>query len=210
MTLLNIHPRDPEPLKLARVVNCLREGGIIIYPTDTIYSFGCDIHNSRAIEKLARMKGTRVDKARFSIICHDLADVAAYSRQLENHVFKMMKSLLPGPYTFILDAGKNIPKIFSERKKTIGVRVPDHEVPLRLVRLLGNPIVSTSVHDEDEMLEYTSEPELMFERYKNDVDLVIDSGPSGLEASSVILCSGGKIEWVRQGKGAEQAAPWIQ
>lgn len=208
--LIEIHPKNPDKRKVAEVVDCLKSGGVIIYPTDTVYSFGCDIYNSKAIEKVARLKGVRVDKAEFSIVCNDLSDLASYSRQLDNHVFKMMKALLPGPYTFILDAGKSIPKIFNERKKTIGIRVPDHHVARDIVVELGNPIIASSVHDDDEMLEYTTDPVVIHDRLGNMVDIVIDSGSSGREASTVVNCADGMISLVRQGKGIDEILPWIQ
>jgi tRNA threonylcarbamoyl adenosine modification protein (Sua5/YciO/YrdC/YwlC family) len=199
--LLAIHPDNPDPRKIAQVVACLRNGGIIVYPTDTVYSMGCDMHNSKALEKLALIKQVKLEKANFSLICYDLSHLTEYSKQLSNPVYKLMRSSLPGPYTFILEASKAIPKIFSDRKKTVGIRVPDNAIARAIVHELGNPIVATSVHDDDAILDYTTDAELIYEKWSNRVDLVIDGGPGGLEPSTVISCVHDSIEVVRQGKG---------
>jgi tRNA threonylcarbamoyl adenosine modification protein (Sua5/YciO/YrdC/YwlC family) len=200
--LLEIHPQNPDKRKIAQVVECLMDGGIVIYPTDTVYSIGCDLQNSRAIERVARLKNVRVDKANFSLVCYDLSHITEYSRQLSNPVFKLMKNVLPGPYTFILEAGKNIPRIFSEKKKTIGIRVPDNLIARTIVQELGRPIIATSVHDDDQMMEYTTDPFHIHEKFEKLVDIVIDGGPGGLEASTILDCTGGHIEVIRIGKGS--------
>jgi tRNA threonylcarbamoyl adenosine modification protein (Sua5/YciO/YrdC/YwlC family) len=200
--LLPIHPTHPEPRKIAQVVECLKKGGIIVYPTDTVYSMGCDMLNSKALERLALIKQIKLEKANFSLICHDLSHLTEYSKQLSNPVYKLMRNSLPGPYTFILEASKAIPKIFSDKKKTVGIRVPDNTIARSIVQLLGNPIVSTSVHDDDTLLDYTTDPELIAEKWGNRVDLVIDGGMGGLEPSTIISCVNDEIEVLREGKGS--------
>jgi tRNA threonylcarbamoyl adenosine modification protein (Sua5/YciO/YrdC/YwlC family) len=199
--LLEIHPQNPDPRKIKQVVECLQDGGVIIYPTDTVYSFGCDILNTKAIERVARLKNLRADKANFSIVCYDLSHITEYSKQMSNPVFKLMKSVLPGPYTFILEAGKNIPKIFSEKKKTIGIRVPDNNIARAIVQEFGRPIIASSVHEEDDILEYASDPELIHEKYEKLVDLVIDGGAGSLDVSTILNCTGELVEVIREGKG---------
>lgn len=199
--MIEIHPDNPDMRKIKQVVECLKDGGVIVYPTDTVYSFGCDMMNTRALEKVARLKSIRLEKANFSICCYDLSHITEYSKQLDNHVFKMMKSVLPGPYTFILQAGKNIPKVFSEKKKTIGIRVPDNNIARAIVKELGNPIIASSVHDEDEIVEYTTDPSLIHEKFEKLVDIVIDGGIGGLDVSTILDCTGGEITLVREGKG---------
>ncbi len=199
--LLPIYPENPDPRKIAMVVDCLKRGGIIVYPTDTVYSFGCDMLNTKALEQLARIKQVKLEKANFSLVCHDLSNLTEYSKQLSNPVFKLMRNSLPGPYTFILEASKAIPKIFSEKKKTVGIRVPDNAIARAIVEALGHPIVATSVHDEDSVLEYTTDPDLIHEKFEKLVDIVIDGGPGGFEASTVIDCTNDDIRLVRQGKG---------
>lgn len=202
LMLLPIHPSNPDPRKIAQVVECLRKGGIVVYPTDTVYSMGCDMLNSKALEKLALIKQVKLEKANFSLICHDLSHLTEYSKQLSNPIYKLMRSTLPGPYTFILEASKAIPKIFSDRKKTVGIRVPDNAIARAIVEALGNPIVSTSVHDDDAILDYTTDAELIHEKWSNRVDIVIDGGPGGLLPSTVISCVNDEIEVVRPGKGS--------
>lgn len=200
--LIDIHPENPDQRKIRQVVECLKNGGVIIYPTDTVYSIGCDIDNNKAIEKIARLKNVRADKANFSLVCYDLSHITEFSRQVSNPVFKMMKRLLPGPYTFILEAGKKIPSIFSDRKKTIGIRVPDHLIPREIVKELGRPIIATSVHDDDDIIEYTTDPILIHEKFEHMVDMVIDGGICGLEASTVLDCTGAEVSVIREGKGS--------
>ncbi len=199
--IIEIHPDNPDERKIRQIVDCLLEGGVIVYPTDTVYSFGCDMLNNKAVERVARLKNIKTEKANFSLVCHDLSHITEYSKQLSNPVFKLMKSVLPGPYTFILDAGRAIPKIFSERKKTIGIRVPDNNIARDIVKKLGHPIIAASVHDADELLEYTTDPEMIHEKFEKLVDIVIDGGPGSFDASTILDCTGDQITLVRQGKG---------
>ena len=199
--LITIHPDTPDSRKIRQVVTCLREGGIVIYPTDTVYSMGCDMRHPKAIERLARLKHVKLEKASFSLICEDLSHIAEYTKQLNNPTFKLMRQLLPGPYTFILEAGKAIPSVFSSKKKTVGIRVPDNHIARALVGELGNPLVATSVHDEDEIIDYTTDPEQMYERWSKLVDIVIDGGVGGLEPSTVLDCTTSEIQVLRAGKG---------
>ncbi|MDE3740586.1 L-threonylcarbamoyladenylate synthase [Maribacter polysaccharolyticus] len=199
--LLRIYEENPNPREIAKVVKVLRKGGLIIYPTDTVYGLGCDITNSRALEKIARIKGVKLAKANWSFICADLSNLSDYARQIDNATFKILKRALPGPYTFILPGSSNLPKDFKQ-KKTVGIRVPDNAIAKTLVQELGNPIVSTSIYDEDELLEYTTDPELIYEKWKNLVDIVIDGGYGGNVASTVIDLSGDEPEIIREGKGS--------
>lgn len=198
--LIKIYEENPNPREIAKVVKTLREGGLIIYPTDTVYGLGCDITNTKALEKIARIKGVKLEKANFSFVCADLSNLSDYVRQIDNHTFKILKRALPGPYTFILPGNNNLPKDF-KKKKTVGIRVPANNIARELVIQLGNPIVSTSIHDEDELLEYTTDPELIFEKWQNLVDIVIDGGYGDNTASTVIDLSEGEPVVVREGKG---------
>ncbi len=198
---IKIYAENPNPKEIARVVQVLRKGGLIIYPTDTVYGLGCDITNSRALEKIARIKGIKPEKANWSFICADLSNLSDYVRQINTSTFKILKRALPGPYTFILPGNNNLPKAF-KKKKTVGIRVPDNSIAQTLVRELGNPIVSTSIYDEDEMLEYTTDPELILEKWENLVDVVIDGGYGDNVASTVIDLSDGEFEVIREGKGS--------
>jgi tRNA threonylcarbamoyl adenosine modification protein (Sua5/YciO/YrdC/YwlC family) len=199
--IIRIYPDNPNERDLMKVVDILRNGGVIIYPTDTVYGLGCDISNKRAVERVAQIKGLKVEKANLSIICYDLSHITDYARHVDNRTFKMMKKGLPGPFTFILEAGGMIPKIFTAKKKTIGIRIPNHNVPRELVRLLGNPIVTTSIHDEDDIIEYSTDPELIHEKFEHLVDCVIDGGYGNQVASTIVDCSSGEPEVVRQGLG---------
>lgn len=199
--LINIHPDNPDPRKVKQVIECLLGGGVIIYPTDSVYSIGCDLNNSKAVERVARIKGIQLKDANFSLVCRDLSHLSEYCKPIENNIYKLMKRALPGPYTFILNANNNVPKIFKSKKKTIGIRVPDHPVSLAIVTAMGSPLVSTSVHDDDEILEYTTDPELIHERYEDLVDLVIHGGIGNMEASTVFDCTSGMPELVREGRG---------
>jgi tRNA threonylcarbamoyl adenosine modification protein (Sua5/YciO/YrdC/YwlC family) len=200
--IINIHPDNPDPKRIEQVVDVLRKGGVIIYPTDSVYAVGCDLMNIKALEKVARLKNIKLDKANFSFICYDLSHISEYTKPIENQVFKLMKKALPGPYTFILNASGQVPKIFQSKKKTVGIRVPDNNIPREIVKVLGNPIVSTSVHDDDEILEYTTDPELIYDKYKDLVDVVINGGFGNLDASTVFDCTQGAPELVREGKGS--------
>ena len=199
---IKIYPENPDPRKIQKIVEVLRNGGVIIYPTDTVYGMGCDIHNLRAVERIAQIKGIKVKKHNFSFICYDLSNISEYTRSLSTKVFKMMKKALPGPYTFILEANNQVPKILNSNKKTVGIRVPDHSVPRLLVKELGAPILTTSIHDEDEIVEYSTDPELIYEKYRDLVDIVIDGGYGHNVASTILDCSGDEIEIVRQGLGS--------
>lgn len=199
--LVKIYPENPNPRQIKNVVDCLRDGGIIIYPTDTVYAIGCDIYNPKAVAKVAAIKSTKVEKANFSFICYDLSHISDYTKPFSTSIYKLMKKALPGPFTFILNANNNVPKIFQSRKKTIGIRIPDNSISREIVSELGNPIMSTSVYDDDEIIEYTTDPELIHEKYENLVDIVIDGGFGDNEASTVVDCTKDEIEIIRQGKG---------
>ncbi len=199
--LIRLFNENPNPRDIRKIADSLREGGIIIYPTDTVYGMGCDITNSRAVEKIARIKGIDVDKSNFSFICSDLSHLSLYTRPISNHVFKIIRKHVPGPFTFILEANNNVPKYFKGRKKTVGIRIPDNNIVCEIVRELGNPIVSTSIHDEDEMLEYSIDPELIHEKYRDITDLVVDGGTGEIVPSTVVDFTGDNPVIVRQGKG---------
>ncbi len=203
--LIKIYPDNPSEKELLKVVDILRDGGVIIYPTDTVYGMGCDINNKKAVERIAKIKGLKPEKANLSIICYDLSHITDYAKRVDNQTFKMMKKGLPGPYTFILEASNMIPKIFTAKKKTIGIRIPDHSIPRELVRLLGNPIVTTSIRDEDDIIEYSTDPELIYEKFERTVDCVIDGGYGNQVASTVVDCSGSEINLVREGLGEYKA-----
>ena len=202
--LLRIHPENPSDRQIRLVLECLNDGGVIIFPTDTIYAIGCDIFKPRAIDRVAQIKGVKKEKANFSFICHDLSHLSEFSKPIDNSIYKMMRRNLPGPFTFILGASNKVPKIFQSRKKSIGIRVPDNNIPREIVQQLGNPLMSTSVHDDDDILEYTTDPELILERYSNVVDLVIDGGYGDNTPSTIIDCTGDEPELVREGKGVLQ------
>ena len=197
---LKIHPQTPEPRKIQHVVDCLRGGGVIVYPTDTVYGMGCDIHNARSVERVAKIKGIKPQKNDFSFICNDLSHIADYAR-VSNAAFKLMKKLLPGPYTFILEASNRVPKILNTNKKTIGIRVPNHAIPRQIVLLLDNPIITTSIKDDDDIMEYPTDPEEIFERFQHQVDIVIDGGYGGLLASTIINATTDDFATVREGAG---------
>ncbi len=199
--LIKIHPETPSLRLLRNAAECLRDGGVIIYPTDTVYTIGCDINQPRAVQRVAQIKGIKAEKANFSLICYDLSHISDLTKPFSTSVYKAMKKGLPGPFTFILNANNNVPKLFQSRKKTIGIRVPDNRIAREIVQELGNPIISTSVYDDDEILEYTTDPELIYERYRQQVDMVIDGGNGDNEASTVIDCTGVEMEVIRQGKG---------
>lgn len=199
--LLEIHPDNPDKRKIQKVVDCLRDGGVIIYPTDTVYGIGCDLYNSKAIEKICRIKGVKPDKMHLSFICYDLSEISKYAKTLSTPAFRLMKKALPGAYTFILESSSQVPKIFNVKKKQVGIRVPDHLVPRLIVKELGNPILTTSVKDEDEVIEYMTDPSLIDEKYGHLVDIVIDSGYGGNVPSTVIDCTTDDFELIREGAG---------
>lgn len=199
--LIKIYPENPNEKSVQQVVDVLKKGGIIIYPTDTVYGLGCDITNSRAIERICRIKGIKPDKANFSFVCHDLSHITDYTKPIDNETYRILKKALPGPFTFIFNANKNVPKLLSSNKKTVGIRVPDNNIARAIVEMLGNPIISTSIHDDDEIMEYSTDPELIHEKYEEIVDLVIDGGYGDNEPSTIVDCSTGDFEILRQGKG---------
>lgn len=199
--LIKIYPENPDPRRIQKIVEILRNGGVIIYPTDTIYGMGCDIFNQKAIERVCQIKGVKPQKHNFSFICYDLSNIAEFTRALSTPVFKLMKKALPGPFTFILEANNKVPKLLNNKKKTVGIRVPDHPIPRILVKELGQPILTTSIRDEDDVIEYSTDPELIYEKYKDIVDAVVDGGYGNNVASTVIDCTGDEIEIVRLGKG---------
>ncbi|HHU58501.1 MAG TPA: threonylcarbamoyl-AMP synthase [Bacteroidales bacterium] len=199
--LVKIYPENPNPREVQKVVEVLRSGGLVIYPTDTVYGLGCDVNNARAVERIAQIKGLNLKKDHLSFVCHDMSHLSLYTKALDNQVFKLLKKHLPGPFTFILPASNNVPKLFKNNKKTIGFRVPDNPIILEIVRELGNPVLSTSIKDEDEVIEYTTDPELIHEKYGDLVDLVIDGGYGGNEGSTIVDCTDYPFEVVRQGKG---------
>lgn len=197
---IKLYEENIEPRKLEHIIDVLRNGGLVIYPTDTVYGLGCDFQNKKALEKLALIKGVRLAKADFSFICEDLKNLSDHVSQIETTKFKILKRALPGPYTFILPGSNSLPPMF-KKKKTVGIRIPDNQIALALVRGLGNPIVTTSIKDDDEVIEYTTDPELIFEKWQSRVDIVIDGGFGGNEASTVIDLTGDEPVLIREGKG---------
>lgn len=197
--LLQMHPDNPSERHIRQIVDILKDGGVIIYPTDTVYGIGCDITKQKAIERVAQLKGIKADKANFSFICYDLSHIADYTRPISNNIFKMMKRNLPGPFTFILEANNNVPKILKTNRKSIGIRVPNNNIIREIVKALGNPILTTSLKAHDEIIEYNTDPELIFEEYESLVDAVIDGGYGGIVASTIIDCTGNEPEIIRMG-----------
>ncbi len=199
--LIKIHPENPELRKIDKVVSILKKGGVVIYPTDTVYGIGCDIFNQEAVERICRIKGMDCEKNSLSFICYDLSDISEYVKSLDTPVFKLMKKTLPGPYTYILNASNKVPKMIAPKRKTVGIRIPDHNVPRLLVKRLGHPIITTSIRDEDEVIEYSTDPELIYEKFKDLVDIVIDGGYGNNIASTVVDFTNGEAEVVREGLG---------
>jgi tRNA threonylcarbamoyl adenosine modification protein (Sua5/YciO/YrdC/YwlC family) len=198
---IKIYENNPNEVAIKKVVEVLKNGGLVIYPTDTVYGLGCDITNTKALERIAKIKGVKLEKANFSFVCSDLSHISDYIKQIDTATFKILKRALPGPYTFILPGNNNLPKEF-KKKTTVGIRVPDNAIALEIVRELGNPIVSTSIHDEDEVLEYSTDPELIFEKWQNLVDLVIDGGYGDNIGSTIIDLSEFEPVVIREGKGS--------
>lgn len=198
---IKIYEENPNPKEIKRVVKILRDGGVIIYPSDTVYALGCDIKNNRAMERVAQLRGVKLEKANFSFVCEDLSNLSDYVKQIDTPTFKLLKRNLPGPYTFILPGNNNLPNVF-KKKKEVGIRVPDNAITRAIVQELGNPIISTSIKDEDEVIEYTTDPELILEKWDNLVDLVIDGGYGGNIASTVIDLTGAQPVVIREGKGS--------
>lgn len=199
--LTKIYPENPNEKSIEQVVDVLRKGGIIIYPTDTVYGLGCDIHNQKAIERICKIKGIKPEKSNLSFICYDLSHISDYTKPLDNETYRILKKALPGPFTFIFNANKNVPKLLSSNKKTVGIRVPDNNIARAIVKALGNPILSTSIRDDDEIIEYSTDPELIYEKYEDLIDLMIDGGYGDNEPSTIVDCSTGDFEIIRQGKG---------
>jgi tRNA threonylcarbamoyl adenosine modification protein (Sua5/YciO/YrdC/YwlC family) len=203
--LLKIHPVNPEQRKIRHVVDVLLKGGIIVYPTDTIYGLGCNLMNKKAIERLSQILNIKAHKLNLSFICHDLSQISQYARRLDTPVFKLLKKALPGPFTFILEASSKVPKILDANKKTVGIRIPDHPIPRMIVEGLGNPLMTASIKNEDAIREYTTDPREIYEDLKHVVDVVIDSGAGGNVPSTIVDCSSGGIEIIRQGLGDLEA-----
>jgi len=199
--LLRVHPDNPGERQIKIIVECLRGGGVIICPTDTVYALGCDVTQIKAVERVARIKGIKLEKANFSLVCSSLSQLSDYTRPINNHIYKVMRRALPGPYTFILNASNNVPRFFQSKKKTVGIRVPNHRVPVEIVELLGNPIMTTSIHHEDEILDYLADPEEIYEKFCHLVDIVIDSEHGGLIPSTVVDCTHDELVIVREGLG---------
>ncbi|PQB04071.1 L-threonylcarbamoyladenylate synthase [Aureitalea marina] len=199
--LLKIYPENPNPKQVEQVVEVLKKGGLIVFPTDTVYAFGCDLNNNKALHRLADIRGVDLAKANFSFICSDLSNLSDFTRQIDNPTYKILRRTLPGPYTFILPGSSKLPSAF-KKKKEVGIRVPDHSVARSIVETLGNPLVSASLYDDDEILEYTTDPELIHEKWIDKVDLVVDSGYGGNVPSTVIDLRGDQPELIREGKGS--------
>ncbi|MHA4895266.1 L-threonylcarbamoyladenylate synthase [Pedobacter sp. PWIIR3] len=199
--LIKIYPENPNPKAIEQIVEVLKKGGIVIYPTDTVYGMGCDITNQKAIERICKLRGIKPEKANFSFICSDLRHISDYIKPIDTTVFRVLKKALPGPFTFIFNANNNVPKLLSSNKKTVGIRVPDNNIAREIVLQLGNPILSTSIHDDDEVIEYSTDPELIHEKYEDKVDLIVDGGYGDNEPSTVVDCTSGDFEIIRQGKG---------
>lgn len=199
--LIKLYEENTNPKDLKLVTECFKDGGVVIYPTDTVYAMGCDIESRSGIERVARLKQVKPEKADFSFVFYDLSHISEYTRQFDTSVFKILKRHLPGPFTFILEANNSIPRLFRNKKRTLGIRVPDNVICRKIVEKLDRPIISTSIHDEDEVIEYTTDPELIHEKYAELVDLVVDGGYGNNEASTVVDLSSGDIEILRQGIG---------
>lgn len=199
--LVRVYPENPNEKEIDKIVACLKSGGVIIYPTDTVYGMGCDIMQQKAIEKICRIRNIKPEKANFSFVCYDLSHLSDYIKPIDNHTFRILKKALPGPFTFIFNANNSVPKLMNSAKKTVGIRVPDNNIARLIVQKLGNPIVSTSIHDDDEVIEYTTDPELIYEKYEDLVDMVVDAGYGGNEASTVVDFTNEEPIIIRQGKG---------
>lgn len=199
--LVKLFNENPNPREVRKIADVLRRGGLIIYPTDTVYGLGCDITNQKAVEKVARFKGVKIEKNNFSFICSDFSHLSDFTRPISSLVFKLIKKNLPGPFTFILDANNKVPKYFKGKKKTVGIRIPDNNIIREIVLELGNPILSTSIHDDDEIVEYTTDPELINEKFGEIADVIIDGGYGELVPSTIVDCSKAQIEIIREGKG---------
>jgi tRNA threonylcarbamoyl adenosine modification protein (Sua5/YciO/YrdC/YwlC family) len=198
---IKIYEENPNPKDIKTVVDIIRKGGLVIYPSDTVYALGCDIKNTRALERVAHLKGIKLEKANFSFVCEDLSNLSDYVRQINSATFKILKRALPGPYTFILPGNNNLPNVF-KKKKEVGIRVPANSIVQAIVHELGNPIISTSIYDEDEVIEYTTDPELIYEKWQHLVDVIVDGGYGDNVPSTVIDLTGDEPQLIRQGKGS--------
>ena len=198
---LQIHPDNPELRKIRMVVECLIDGGVIIYPTDTVYGIGCDIYKTSSVERICQIKGIQPEKSNFSIVCYDFSHLSDFTKHIDTPVFRVMRRALPGPFTFILPANAKVPKLFKGKKKTVGVRIPDNNICRQIVKELDHPIMSTSIHDEDKIIDYTTDPEVINDKYKNLVDIVIDGGFGHNKPSTIVDCSDGSFTITRQGLG---------
>ncbi|KAF0129572.1 MAG: Sua5/YciO/YrdC/YwlC family protein [Bacteroidetes bacterium] len=199
--LLKIYQENPSPRHIKMVIDCLNSGGLVIFPTDTVYALGCSIHQVKAVDRIAQIKGIKKEKANFSFIFNNLSMLSDFTRPISNEIYKLMKRNLPGPFTFILEANSNIPKLFQSKKKTIGIRIPNEPIIQLIVLELGHPVMTTSILDDDKVLEYTTDPEVIYENFKDKVDIVIDGGFGGNLPSTIVDCTGNEVNILRQGKG---------
>lgn len=199
--LIELRPHSIDQRKVNDLIKILKNGGVVVFPTDSVYCFGCDLMNKKGLEKMAQLKGLKLNKANFSLICHDFSSLSDYTKPFDRMIFKAMNRALPGPFTFILTASNQVPKLFDSNKKEIGIRIPNNEITLEIVKQLGNPIAVTSVHDEDDIIEYTTDPYEIFERFEKKVDAVIDGGISSLEPTTIVDCTSGEIQIIREGAG---------
>jgi len=201
--LIKIHPKNPDMRQIGKVIQTLKNGGVIVFPTDTVYALGCDAGNSKAVQRICQLKGIPIEKSKFSFICYDLSNISEYAKHINTPTFKLMRKYLPGPYTFILNASSGVPDRFfgGKKKKTIGIRIPDNEITRIIIKELQGPLMATSVHDEDEIIDYITDPELIYEKYSKMVDMVIDGGTGGNEPSTILDCTNDEIQLIRQGKG---------
>jgi len=202
--LLKIYNENPAPQAVKKVVDVMNTGGVVIFPTDTIYGMGCSLKQSKAVDRIAKIKGIKKGKANFSIIFNNLSMLSEFTKPIENHLYRLMRKNLPGPFTFILNANNKVPKLFQSKKKTIGIRIPDNNIITSIVEELGHPVLTTSIRDEDQVIEYTTDPELIYEKYDAIVEIVVDGGYGGNEASTVVDCTSGEPIIIRQGKGILQ------
>lgn len=199
--LLQVHPENPNQREIAMAVDALKNNGLIIYPTDTVYGLAWDINSPKAFDKIVKIKGKNALKENFSMVCQDISQVSQFTMHINNTIFKLLKQNLPGPFTFILNANTNVPRFYKSKKKTVGIRIPNNNIALEIVEKLGHPIMTTSLHHEDEILDYITDPELIYEKYDHLVDYVIDGGYGNNEASTIVDCTGDDIEIIRQGIG---------
>lgn len=200
--MIKINPENPQTKEIEKVVSVLKDGAVIIYPTDTVYALGCDIYNTKAIERIARLKKLNPEKALFTFICKDISDISDYVLPIPNHIFKSIKKLIPGPYTFILNANNNVPKILKQNRKTVGIRVADNAITTEIIKTLGNPLLSSSLIDEaNDVTEYYTDPQDIYNQYKDKVDLIIDGGFGNVIPSTILDCTKNEIELIREGAG---------